>query len=392
MALTQQEAARLASLLPAGLSCGNARERLLVVAEILRTLTDVDHALSNADIRAIIRAAFGERATPAENTLAADIRAIAHAGALGLEVSVGPAGVRACRTSPSPSKVRLLLNAVQAARFLTYEQAADLQGDLLGLVSRHEEESLTGEVFVERRVRSAQVEVFDTLDVVARAMKRGKKIEFTYVYMDFEGRPQPLAGDAGETTRRETPIALYYSEGNYYVETYTTRPWRHGLRLIVCRADRMVATVMSAEPADAGPEVDQIRATTRERLQSSIDMISGERRRIFLRVRAEATNIFFDRFGYAHEFCCHIGRIGDPDCSALTMLEVPPTVTFFRWLASISPLIVLEEPPSDLSLSTEPLAHVVRGVPRASLVADYHAVKDAFMAYLDRARAPYVGT
>jgi hypothetical protein len=189
MAITRDEARRLASLLPSGLSCDNARERLLVVAEILRTLTDADHALSNADIRSIISAAFGDEAAPAENTLAADIRAIAHAGALGLEVSVGPAGVRACRTSPSPSKVRLLLNAVQAARFLTYEQAADLQGDLLGLVSRHEEESLTGEVFVERRVRSAQVEVFDTLDVVARAMKRGKKIEFTYVYMDFEGRP-----------------------------------------------------------------------------------------------------------------------------------------------------------------------------------------------------------
>jgi hypothetical protein len=344
---------------------------------------------SRTPTRAIIRAAFGDAATPAENTLAADIRAIAHAGALSLEVTVDATGTRAVRTSPSPSQVRLLLNAVQAARFLTYEQAAELQGNLLDLVSRHEEDALTGEVFVERRVRTSQVEVFDTLDVVTRAMSLGRMIEFTYVYMDFAGRPQPLASDTGSLVRRETPIALYYSEGNYYVETYTTTPWRHGLNLIVCRADRMVDTRVSARLADAGEEVDRIRASTRERLSNSIDMISGERRLIFLRVRASATNLFFDRFGYAHEFFCIEGTIGDPGSSALTSLEIPPTITFFRWLASVSPLIQITEPPPALSLATEPLAHITGPVERRKLVEDYVTVRDAFLAYLDRARSPY---
>ena len=77
MALSKTEAQELAELLPADLRCDDARQRLLCVVALLRELTDADHVLSNADLRAVLAARFGEECAPAVNTLAADLCAIA---------------------------------------------------------------------------------------------------------------------------------------------------------------------------------------------------------------------------------------------------------------------------------------------------------------------------
>ena len=182
MAITNKEAQALADLLPDELSCTNARERLLCLVEILRTITDSDHALSNADIRTVLRARFGDECAPAETTIGSDLRAIRESGCFGLEVHVTPAGTWCESRTLEAGRVRLLLNAVQASRFLTTEQSADLQESLLGLVSRHQEEDLEGQVLVDMRTRKSYQAVFDTCDAIARAIRTGRKIEFSYAY------------------------------------------------------------------------------------------------------------------------------------------------------------------------------------------------------------------
>ena len=112
MALSKTEAHELAELLPADLRCDDARQRLLCVVALLRELTDADHVLSNADLRAILAARFGEERAPAENTLAADLHAIAQSGALDLRLHVTPSGYWCERSRLTPVKARLMLNAV----------------------------------------------------------------------------------------------------------------------------------------------------------------------------------------------------------------------------------------------------------------------------------------
>ena len=92
MAMGMARAAALADMLPDDLRCDDARQRLLCVCEILTTLTDEAHVLSNADIRSILRARFGDTCAPSENTIAADLRAIASAGCLGVALHMTPSG------------------------------------------------------------------------------------------------------------------------------------------------------------------------------------------------------------------------------------------------------------------------------------------------------------
>ena len=391
MALSKTEAHELAELLPADLRCDDARQRLLCVVALLRELTDADHVLSNADLRAILAARFGEECAPAENTLAADLRAIAQSGALDLRLHVTPSGYWCERSRLTPVKARLMLNAVQSSRFLTVRQSAELQEDLFGLVSRYQEDDLAGQVHVDQRVLKSYQEVFSALEAVTRALNTGKKVEFRYTYADFAGHPQALPGDNGSTLRVETPIALYFSENNYYVETYASTPWRHGTHHLVSRADRMVGTCVSAQEADRCRAVYDLRRSAKRRMAESFDMVHGPLRRVFLRVRSDATNLLYDRFGFGLRFGQfeHVGE--GPDATALTLLSLPQAHTFYRWLSGVGNGIVMVTPPPELVLRSGPWARSLQGVTREELVADHEAMVEGFLAFLDRARSAYEG-
>ena len=389
MAITADEAATLASMLPDELRCDNARQRLLCVATILQTLTDSQHHLSNADIRTIIQARFGPAATPSENTLAADVHALEQGGFLDLVVHVTPSGYWCEHARLTPTKVRLLLNAVQSSRFLTLEQSSELQEELFALVSRHQEDDLCGQVHVDQRVRKSYQQVFETLDTVMRAIRLGKCIEFVYTFSDFSGKSHPLPGDDGSPVRIETPIALYFSENNYYVETYTSTPWRHGIKVMLSRADRMTKARVSEKDAERNRKVYDLRRSAHRRMAEGLDMISGPQRRIFLRVRADATNLLYDRLGFGFKFSQFEGTLGEPEATGLTLLRIPQTFTFFRWLASVGTGCVISEPPAELVLRSGPWTKALAGVTREELVSDYEQMVEGFLAYLDRARSSY---
>lgn len=390
MAIDARQAAELADLLPDELGFGNARERLLCVLFMLRALTDENHTLSNADLRLVFEQRFGASSAPSENTLAADVHALQNCGWLDLNLHVTPSGYWCERTQITPPKVRMLLNAVQSSRFLTVAQSSELQEDLFSLVSRHQEDDLAGQVFVDQRVRKTYQQVFDTIDAVAQAMHKGRKIEFVYSYSDFGGKSHPLQGDDGDVLRVETPIALYFSEGNYYVETYTPTPWRHDIKVTMSRADRMLQTRVSTVEADRGRKVYDLRRSAPRRMSEEFDMIAGPSRRIFLRVRSDATNMLFDRFGFGLRFGLFEGEANDPSATALTLIKVPQAFTFFRWLSSAGRRITMAEPPSELVLSSGPWTKALRGVSREELLEDHRQMVQAFLDYLDQARAPYL--
>ena len=392
MALTTRRAQELADLLPEGMRCDDSRERLLCLVELLRALTDKDHALSNADIRAVLRAKFGPSCAPSENTIAADLRAIGRAGCLGIRLHTGPTGTWAERTDFDFGEVRLLLNAVQSSRMLTVAQSNDLAEDIFGLVSRHQEDDLIDEVIVADRKSRRSQRVLDVLDLAARARRTKRLLEFRYTYTRFDGKACVLPSDDGEEVRRETVVALYYMGDAYYVETYSSKPWRHGMRIVKSRADRMVDVRVSGVPEEKNEEVFLARKYARGRIKEGHDMFDGKMRTVFLRVRSDMTNVFFDRFGQGAKFFLPVGVDGDPSSTRLTVMAVPETLTFFRWLSAEGAGIVMEPPPAefDLSIMRSKVGKCLAGKSREDLEEDYEVMLKRYLSYLDAARAPYL--
>lgn len=389
MTISREKAKEYADFLSDDLSCEDGRQRILCVIEILRTLTDSEHALSNAEIRSVLQARFGEQYAPAENTIAGDLHAIASSGCFDLEVHTTPAGTWCESKSLEPKKVRLLLNAVQASRFLTTEQSADLQESLFGLVSRHQEEALEGQVLVDQRTRKSYQAVFDTCDIIERAIRAGRKIEFEYAYNDYDGKPIALEADAGGTLRVETPIALIFSENNYYLESYSAVPWRHGSKVMRSRVDRMYKVSVSSRRADNNDEVREAKRTAERRLQESFDMVDGTSRTVFLRVRADCTNVMFDRFGFGLKFAQFSGKRGDVCATAVTCVRLNEAFTFYRWLSSAGDGIVMVCPASEVDMRTGPWSEMLCDIDYETVAEDYRRLKAGYLDYLAKARSAY---
>ena len=389
MPISSEEARALADLLPDGLACDDVRSRLLTLVDLMRMLTDDGHPLSNADIRAVLSARFGEACCPSENTLNADLRVLREQGVLGCRVHTGPVGSW-CENEQLPAnKVRLLLNSVQASRFLTQAQSYGLQEDLANLVSRHQEDMLFGDVFVEQRLRATAQQVFETNDLIARAIREGRKLEFEYAYNGFDGAPHMLAGDDGSTLRIETPIGLIYSYGNYYLESHSSEPWRHGIELMHSRVDRMYNVRVSEQPAERSEDVREARRTLEKRVSESMEMVDGPLRTVFLRVRADCTNVMFDKFGFGLRFGQFEGELGAVTTTAVTCVDVAESFTFFRWLTSAGDGIVFVRPESALWVQSGPWPDRVKKMPLADLQAHHDAMRAGYLAFLDRARSPY---
>ena len=121
-------------------------------------------------------------------------------------------------------------------------------------------------------------------------------------------------------------------------------------------------------------------------------MLDGKIRTVFLRVRSNMTNIFFDRFGQGAKFFLPIGPLGAPSSTRLTVVSVPETSAFSRWLSSAGDGIVMEEPPAEFELTMirEKVGRRLEGKSREALVEDYEIMLKCYLDYLDDARAPYV--
>ncbi|MDO4532834.1 MAG: WYL domain-containing protein [Coriobacteriia bacterium] len=387
MTISEQQAREFARFLPDGLSCDNARQRLLSVVEALRLLTDREHPLSNADLRLVLAARFGFNAVPAENTLNADIRSLRGLRIMGYTFHTGPMGTWCESDAFSPAHVRLLFNAVQSSRFLTADESAEVQEALLDLVSYYQEDQMVGEVHVVQRMEAAgRSAVLDACDAIARAMREDRKVAFEYTFNNFEGAQVALPGDDGSPVRVETPIALYFSEGTYYLESYSATPWRHGRNILRSRVDRMRAVHVSDESGDTCEEVEEARRTAARRMKREFQMFSGIPRTVFLRVSAERTNEMFDLFGFGLEFANFIGVRGDKDSTGDTCVQVAQSPTFFRWLAGMGGTVRMVAPPSSLALQSQPWRHLIGGKTYAQLLEDYEAMCTAYREFLDTAR------
>lgn len=388
MSISEQRAQELAALLPEKIGCENDRRRLLCVAEILHMLTDADHPLSNSDIRSIIAARFGRDAMPAENTLNRDIGALRECGALGYVFRTGTRGTWCEHAALAPASVRLCLNAVQSSRFLTSEQSADLQDALGSLVSRWREEELAYDVHVTQREREG-AEVLARCDAAAEALRLGKKVEFEYAYNDFDGRQVPLpriddTGETNDTLRVETPIALIFSQGFYYLESYSDPPWRHA-NTTRSRIDRMTFLRVSREDADANAEVRRLRRSAARRMGEDFDLLGGKPRTVFLRVMGRKTNEMIDRFGFDLRYRQFEGPSGADTSTAITCVRVAESPAFLRWLAGTGGEVALVSPPVGATAKRGPWAAQCKGMTAEELAEDYRAMAEAYRMFLERA-------
>lgn len=216
----------------------NAGLRTLLVYDILKKETDAEHPLS---IGAIVELLGKQGVETERRSVSRDLDALEQ---FGVEIARSPqktGGYYLARRTFEEAEVQVLIDAVQAARFIPAQQSRALVGKLMNLASRHAQRGMRREVFVDDRAKSCNPQVYDTIAVLTQAIRKGRKVSFQYC--SYDRRKKRVARRDGEEYV-VSPYALDWNNDAFYLigQMGTLEKFTH------FRVDRMENIAMSDEP------------------------------------------------------------------------------------------------------------------------------------------------
>lgn len=263
--------------------------KLLYLMDILKKFTDEEHPLSAVELCQKL----AEQGVPAERkSVYSDIETLRQYGLDILCTRQPKAGYFLAGREFEVPEVRLLIDAVQAAGFISARKTRLLTGRLEGLLSLSQAKKIQRQVYVDSRNKCENEEIYYSIDLLNKAIEDGKKAELTYCRRRLEG------GRKIVTSSREfilSPYALTWMNDHYYLignnQKYDN--------LMHLRVDRMRRVHILEEPARPFREVSAYTDyfDTADYVSKVFNMFGGELRQIDLRCKTGLLEQVIDRFG-----------------------------------------------------------------------------------------------
>ena len=232
--------------------------KLLKLWELLRLDTDEQHPMTTNQIctRLDEMGIICDR-----RTLSKDIALLNEQGYEIMDTTVGhEKGYYVEDRSFSIPELKILMDAVQAASFITEKKTRELLEKIAVLGGSHQAEILKGNIVNFKTTKHSNEQIFYNVDALEQAIDLQKKVLFRYFDLDEHGQ---------KAYRRDghryvvEPIALVFNEDNYYMLCYSSRHQKTS----TYRVDRMEAvTVLEdaitdtaiALKAEIGPYTEQV--------------------------------------------------------------------------------------------------------------------------------------
>lgn len=182
--------------------------KLLYILKILREETDADHRIF---VPEIISRLEKLGLTAERKSVYRDLDTLA---AFGFDVVHDRSGCALLSRDFELAELKLLVDAVQASRFITGERRTTLTQKLTALTSRHQAKSLNRSTRTEEGDRNQNRSILINIDWIHSAIAENKKISFQY----FDWTPQKEQIPRHEGKRYDmSPWSLIWSGENYYL-------------------------------------------------------------------------------------------------------------------------------------------------------------------------------
>jgi predicted DNA-binding transcriptional regulator YafY len=220
-------------------------------------------------------------------------------------------------------ELKLLVDAIQSAKFITHSKSLRLIKKLEGLVSENDGKQLQREVVVTNRVKTFNEQIYYNVDEIHNAIAQNKKISFRYMkwQTDFSGGAKIVRAErhAG-IIYIISPFALCWDDENYYLVGFDSEAEiiKH------FRVDKMEKISIIDSERDGTDRFECFNPA--HYAKSVFSMFGGEECEVTLSVANELIGVIVDRFG-ADVF---IRR--DGDSRFLITVSVVLSPQFYAWL------------------------------------------------------------
>lgn len=217
-------------------------------------------------------------------------------------------------------ELKLLVDAVQASRFITTKKSKEMITKLSELTDEYSAKQLKRQVYVANRIKASNESIFYAVDAIHRAMQDNVNIQFQYCSWTVDKKLEPRHdGQVYEVS----PWMLTYKEEEYYMVAYDLldQKTKH------FRVDKMV-NVQVTGTKRSGVEIIG-NEDVADYSQKTFSMYSGEKQLVTICFHKSLCGVAIDRFGQEVDF----RKRDDEHVSIRVSIEV--SQTFFGWLTTL---------------------------------------------------------
>lgn len=266
-----------------------AKQKLLFLAKIFEERTDEEHPLSAEEL---IQELARYDITAERKSIYNDIEILIDFG-MEIEKTRSPkSGFYLADRQLQLPEVRLLFDAVQSAEFITAKKSRELLSKLSGLVSDYQADSISRQVYIDRRRKQHNEEIYYSIDAVHTAIREQKKIRFVYCRREIREN-----GTIGRSEKNfvVSPYALLWSDDRYYVVCNNAKYDD----LMHLRVDRMRHVEVLNEPARSFEEVSEYRGSfdIADYSSRTFNAFGGTSEMVELRCKSDFLEQILDHFG-----------------------------------------------------------------------------------------------
>ena len=257
--------------------------RTLILFKYFWETTDEAHPVSLADISAHLKE-HGITADP--RTLRSDIEQLVEFGVdIVKERRVQNLYHVATRHFEAP-EVKLLIDAVQSARFITPGKSKELVKRLTAFVAPGDTVLLKRHLYIDSRSKATNESIFLNVDRIQTAITERKKISFCY--FDYAPSKERVLRHGGRVYS-VSPFAMLWNNDTYYLVGFH----EHRQQIAKFRVDRIDGLELTQRSSVKKPRGFNVT----EYFSQEFSMLNGKTCRITLLCENPLMNSIIDRFG-----------------------------------------------------------------------------------------------
>ena len=307
----------------------NQKLKMLFLAKIFSEETDDNHSLTMPQIIDKL-SACGVNAD--RKTLYLDFEELRH---FGLDIIAVKEG-RECfyhlgnRDFELP-ELKLLVDSVQSAKFITDKKSKELIKKLEALVSKYEGKQLHRQVVISGRIKTMNESIYYNVDKLHEAIGADAQIRFKYYQWNVEKKMELRKDGAWYQI---SPWGLMWDDENYYLVGYDAEDDK----IKHYRVDKMLrisVTDKRREGKDAYKKFDLPRYT-----KSLFGMYGGEETKVTIEAENSMVGVLIDRFGK------DIFIVPVDENHFRTVVNVAVSNQFFGWIMALGDGIKIVSPDS----------------------------------------------
>ncbi len=267
----------------------NGKRRLIALAEFFESKTDEEHIYSASQI---IEYLVANGIEAERKALYSDIDALKLAGYDIVSTRSPKAGFFLASRDFEEAEVRLMIDAVSAAKFITVKKTDALVNKIGSLLSEPQAKKLKSQVYIDKGHKRKNEEIYYTIDTLHNAIAKRQKVKFVYSNISVSEDLKPVLNEREFTV---SPYALIWSNDHYYLVCNNA----NYDNLMHARIDRMKSVTCTDEPWRHFSEVCGYKDSfdSADYAGKLFNMFSGTAQTVTLRCANRFLEEIVERFG-----------------------------------------------------------------------------------------------